>query len=100
MTSIFDYDFNGEQKRCMIVGQIVYAHYKVNILYEDIEGSDEKFIISTNIRDFFDDKDKIEKIKKILRQMLSEMLEKEYMDVKWKIPKWLQKMILDKFDRI
>lgn len=100
MTSMFDYDFNGEQKRSMIVGQIVHAHYKINILYEDIEGSDEKFIISSNIRDFFDDKDKIEKIKKILRQMLCEMLDKEYMDVKWKIPKWLQNIILDKFDRI
>jgi hypothetical protein len=60
----------------IIVGQITYAYYKINILYKDIEGSNKKFIISSNIRDFFDDKDKIEKIKKILRQMLSELLEK------------------------
>ncbi len=97
---MFDYDFNGEQKRTMLIGQITYAHYKINILYEDIEGSEEKFIISNNIRDFFDEKDKIEKIKIILRQMLSEHLEKEYMSVKWIIPKWLQKMILDEFDKI
>lgn len=97
---MFDYHYNGEQKRTMLVGQISYEYYKINILYEDIEGSDEKMVISSNIRDFFDGNDKIERIKKILRQKLSEQLEKEYMDVKWKIPKWLQKMILDKFDRI
>lgn len=97
---MFDYDFNGEQKRTMIVGQISYAYYKINILYEDIEGSDEKFIISSNLRDFFDDNERIEKIKTILRQLLSDELGKKYMSVEWNIPKWLQKMILDKFDRI
>ena len=97
---MFDYDFNGEQKRVMLVGQITYAHYKINILYEDIEGSDVKFVISSNIRDFFDDIYKIESIKLILRKRLIEQLEKKYMDVEWNIPKWLQKIILDKFDRI
>ena len=100
INTMFDYDFNGEQKRTMIVGHLAYAHYKVNILYEDIEGSDVKFMISSNIRDFFDEKDKIEKVKIILRQKLSEYLQNKYMDVQWNIPKWLQKLILDKFDRL
>lgn len=97
---MFDYEYNGEQKRTMIVGQISYLYYKINILYEDIEGSDTKFVISSNIRDFFDASDRIDKIKIILRQKLSEYLEKKYMDVEWNIPKWLQKAILDKFDRL
>ena len=97
---MFDYDFNGEQKHTMIVGQITYAHYKINILYEDFEGSDIKFIMSSNIRDFFDSKDEIEKLKIILRNKLIEKLEKQYMSVKWNIPKCLQKMILDRFDTI
>ena len=97
---MFDYDYNGEQKHSMIVGHLVYRHYIVNIIYEDFEGSNQKFIISNNIRDFFDDEEDIIKIKKIFRNMLNDYLEKEYMDVKWKIPKWLQKLILDKFDTL
>lgn len=99
-TVMFDYEFNGEQKRTMLVGQIAYEYYKVNILYEDIEGSNEKYFISSNIRDFFDENDRIEKVKTIMKRMLNEKLQKEYMSVKWNIPKWLQKLILDGFDKL
>jgi hypothetical protein len=56
---MFDYEYNGEQKHSMIVGQLTYLHYKMNIIYEDYEGSDMKCIISTNINDFFDEDEKI-----------------------------------------
>ena len=97
---MFDYDYNGEQKHTMLIGQLRHNHYIVNILYEDFEGSDEKFVISGNLRDFFDDNETVEKIKTILRKILNENLEKKYMDVKWNIPKWIQKTILDKFNRL
>jgi hypothetical protein len=56
---MFDYEYNGEQKHNMIVSQLTYLHYKMNILYEDYEGGDMKCIISTNINDFFDEDEKI-----------------------------------------
>lgn len=91
---MFDYDYNGEKKHCMIVGQLTYLHYKMNILYEDYEGSNIKCIISTNINDFFDDDKEIVIIKKVFKNMLKEHFEKEYMDVKWKIPECTQNLIL------
>lgn len=97
---MFDYDFNGEQKHTMLMGQLSYSYYKVNILYEDFEGSNVKFVISSNLRDFFDDNERVEKIKTILRKKLNEYLEKQYMSVNWNIPKWLQKEVLEKFNSL
>jgi hypothetical protein len=91
---MFHYDFNGEQKHTMIVGHLTYGHYIMNILYEDYEGSDVKCIISTNINDFFDEDEVIVKIKKQFKNMLKGHFEKEYMDVKWKIPISIQNDIL------
>lgn len=93
---MFDYEFNGEQKHNMLIGQLTYKHYKMNIVYEDFEGGDEQCIISTNINDFFDDDEDILKIKRIFKNMLNEHLAKEYMSVKWKIPKYIQNLILNK----
>ena len=97
---MFDYDFNGEQKHTMIVGHFSYYHYRLNIIYEDYEGSDEKCFISTNLCDFFDSLEDFTKIKNVFIKMLKEDLQKEYMDVKWKVPQWLQKYILQKVENI
>jgi hypothetical protein len=95
---MFDYDFNGEMKHTLLIGQLSYHYYKINIMYEDFEGSDVKLIVLSNIRDFFDTEERIQKIKNILKKQLLEHFEKEYMDVKWKIPKYIQSIIIKKFE--
>jgi hypothetical protein len=93
---MFDYDYNGEQKHTMIMGHLTHNHYKMNILYEDYEGSQLKCIISTNINDFYDEEEDILKIKKVFKNMLKEHFTKQYMSVKWKIPEYIQHLILNK----
>ena len=95
---MFDYQFNGEKKHNMIIGQLSYHYYKVNILYEDFETSDTKIVIVSNIRDFFETDANIAKIKNILNKQLSKHFEKEYMDVKWKIPEYIQDIIITHVD--
>lgn len=98
--TMFDYDFNGEMKHTLLIGQLSFHYYKINIIYEDIEGSDMKLVILSNIRDFFDTEDYIQKIKGILKKQLLKEFEREYMEVRWKIPKYIQETIMDKFDRL
>ena len=95
---MFDYHYNGEQKHTLIIGQLSYYEYKINIIYEDYETADEKLHILTNIRDFFDTESNVIKIKNQLKNQLSKHFEKEYMDVKWKIPKYIQNLIMNKID--
>lgn len=93
---MLDYEYNGEQKHNMLVAHLVYGCYKVNIVYEDYEGSDEKFAFSTNIGDFFESEKQLKNIQEVFRLMLNKEFEKEFMDVKWKIPKYIQNLILGK----
>ena len=91
---MFDYEFNGEQKNSMVMGHLTYLHYKMNILYEDYEGSYVKCIISTNIEDFFEGAEEIQRIKGAFRDLLEEQFEKKYMSVRYSIPKYIQEIIL------
>jgi hypothetical protein len=91
---MFDYEFNGEQKHTMVLGHLTYLHYKMNILYEDYEGSYVKCIISTNVGDFFEKAEEIQHIKGAFRDLLEEHFQKKYMSVKYSIPKYIQESIL------
>ena len=91
---MFDYEFNGEKKHTMVMGHLTYLHYKMNILYEDYEGSYVKCIISTNVGDFFEKAEEIQHIKGAFRDLLEEHFQKKYMSVKYSIPKYIQESIL------
>jgi len=97
---MFDYHYNGEQKHNLIVGQLVHGIYRINIVYEDFETGDTKLMMLTNIRDFFDEEVYIERIKTFLKKQLSSHFAKEYMDVKWTIPKYIQDTIMHQIDRL
>ena len=91
---MIEYDYNGEQKHNMLIAHLTHHHYIINIVYEDFEGSAERLLLSTNIRDFFDEEKRIQQIKDIFQNQLTEYFKKEYMDVKWKIPKYIQNLII------
>jgi hypothetical protein len=91
---MFDYEFNGEKKHTMVMGHLTYLHYKMNILYEDYEGSYVKCIISTNVGDFFEEEEEVLHIKGAFRDLLQEQFEKKYMSVRYSIPKYIQESIL------
>ena len=56
------YHFNGEQKHTMIIGHYIYHDYVLNILYDDTEGSNICYHISSNINDSFDNAKTVENI--------------------------------------
>lgn len=102
---MFDYDYYGELKQTMIVCQLNYNEFKMNILYEDYEGST-KCIVSSNIKNIIyadeDDKDykdnckEIVKIKKNFAEQLKEYFTKEYTCIKCKVPEYIQEYLLNR----
>lgn len=92
---MFRYDYNGEKKHAMVISNLKYKDYIVNIIYEDYEGGDIKFIISSNINDFYEENEKIVKITQVFINMLNENF------TSWndKVPDYIREYILERFTR-
>jgi len=94
------YHFNGEQKHTMLIVHYIYNDYVLNILYEDTEGSDIHYHISSNIKDFFDNAKMVENIKTIFINMIQIDFEKECMYDVYYVPEYIQKMFIKDIQKL
>ena len=94
------YHFNGEQKHTMIIAHYIYHDYVLNILYEDTEGSDMHYHVSSNINDFFDNAKTVENIKTVFINMLQKDFEKECVYDVYYVPEYVQKMFINDIQKM
>lgn len=84
----------------MIISSLTYEYYITNIMYEDYDGYSIKFMISTNINDFAENKERVTDIKLIFIEMLNEHLAKKYTSVNEEVPKYIREYILEQIMKI
>ena len=91
--TMLDYELNTKTKHTMIVANLTYLHYKMNILYEDYNGYFVKCTISTNVGDFYAGAEEKKHIKNAFKNLLEEHFERTYMGGRYQIPESIQKTI-------
>ncbi len=105
---MFEYDYYGELKQTMVMCQLKYDNYKMNILYEDYEGNT-KCVISTNMYNIieidydidyghydFNENEDVKKIKDIFIEQLKEHFTKQNMEYMNEVPEYVQEYLLNK----
>jgi len=97
---MLDYTCNGIQKHNMLISHLTYKHYVMNILYEDYDGGDIMLVITTNLKDFDDDREYIIQVKNVFQHKILEYFKYEYTRYRLKIPEYIKYCIFDKIRNI